>query len=223
VYSFIQPHRKPWLDSQNNQSTLDHCAELINQSVDANQFGLVSDKLTNLPAVSQFENEALDTGKVIILVTNTDVIHFYEKFVHQLTNALNQCIGYLTDKNINTYLGDGYEAVIPNPHKSGETNYFQFWSETGPVRSFSTVFRDERASVRLQFYQNGKLASFELYMPTPNTGSHKGDSLRALFKEDGQVYRLEASFNQSLGVHFDIDTAGNSNVRFTPRRNTHKL
>ena len=172
-------HPNPWPQGANREATLKKCAELLHQSVDSSHLLLVSTHLKLLPPALLVTNGASATGHFISVVTNADIVLLYDTFIFKLTNVLSACAGYLSDSNLNVYIGDGYSAKIQTPQKSTETTYYLLWSENGPVRSIRQMVGDARATVSAQFARNGKLASFEIYTATPNSTRHNRRSFES--------------------------------------------
>ncbi len=196
-----------WSDSPQKQATLKRCADILRSSIDTNWLALIASKLTNQPAIFQFTNRLNDGTETVTLVTNTDIILYFEYFSKLLMSTLDEYAGYLTNPKLKTYLGAGYEGEIPSPRKNEGMIYFGFRSKEGLITDFRrlAVVRGERAALQVGFYPNGKLSQFRVF-----TLEHKDT---ALFLENGQLQHFDWIINDKISIHIDLDASGNPHVK----------
>jgi hypothetical protein len=153
---------KAWPEASKKQDTLQHCAEVLQSAIDANQIEKACSKMTNQPEA------------VIDLQNLTKVAMF----------NINEFAILLTNPELDTFIGQaGCSARISN---STNSLRFHFWSENGPVKYFEKRTADGgHVLVRAEFDKNGKLFAFNL-----NELDSKGvpkTKMQLVFNEDGTL------------------------------------
>lgn len=163
-------HWKPlpaWPDSFNKQEVLKHCADVVRSAIDTNQIEIACANLTNRP------DEAIKLREIS----------------SNFLSELNGMADLLTNSNLITYMGIGYEAELNTP-----TNHFGFifWSNRQQVtagRQFDMRTLDQkRVLTKIRFYENGKVMNMLTDIPCKMSLS---------FKEDGHLDHYYQMPNQA--------------------------
>ena len=198
-----------WPDSPHKQATLKRCAEMVRSSVDTNWLAMIANKLTNQPAVFQFTNRLKDGSETVMLVTNADIILYFEGFSARLLVCLDEYAGYLTSPKLKAEYGAGYQGEMPSPLEKDRTIYFGFHSIEGPIRTFVIHggARDGSAGgVAAVFYLNGKLCHLSFFTP------HNMHDEDTHFVENGQLRHLDWLVNDKFAIFLDLDESGNPHI-----------
>ena len=159
---FVAP--KPWPELAHKQETLTFCAAILRTAIDLNEIELACGQLTNQP----------EAAAVL------------KNFSKAVTSNLNEFADMLADPEITTSVGsEGYRAELS---KSRYNYIFTFGTTNklpSAVRSFNKRLPDNSLVMGGDFYENGKLRSFNLQ--PKGRGRHGNSGL--YFTEDGKLAR----------------------------------
>jgi hypothetical protein len=194
---------KAWV---NSAQALKQGAETMRSSIDKAWLAMITDKLTNQPTVLSFTNRSKEGVETVMLVTNSQLIHYLRDFAERLELSLVENAGYLTNPRLNAYHGvSGYGANIKSPTVSNETTYFGFRDERGLINDYRQLADGvSRARVKAIFDENGKLGSFEVF-----TAEHK-DAAR--FAKNGRLQQITWDISDGFAIRISCDDSGSAHI-----------